>query len=159
MSALAYIQTLQPLYWGVAVIRAISKWGQSREAIARLYNAAAATPSSFNRLEKEFVRQTIKVSEIIHPTGEGVSGKTFIECEFHGPGLILMSGCTFDEYYGGNVEFIRLRGPKGQTIPNKAYLFNCHLKDCRFYNVAIALTTETVDAFKAINPKMLVLGE
>jgi len=169
MSALAYLQSLQPLYWGiaffaglifVATIRAITKWGRSREAMARLYDATSATPTSFNRLEKEFVRQTIKASEMIHPVGQPIRDKAFIECEFHGPGLIVLSGCGFDGFEGTNVEFIRLHAPSGPAIPSKAYLANCHLRRCRYYNLVVAMTSESVDQLKAaMGGNIVVMGE
>ncbi len=169
MSALAYFQTLPPLYWGaaffaglllVAIVRAITKWGRSRDALARLYEASAATPGSFNRLETEFVRQTIKVSDLIHPLGEPLTEKTFIECEFHGPGLLALSACGFDGFGGGNVELIRLRSSNGTMMPSKAVLLNCHLRRCRFYNVAIAMTSDSVDQLKKlVDSRIPVMGE
>ena len=171
MSGLAYFQALPPLYWGaaffaglvlVSIVRAITKWGRSRDALARLYEATAATPSSFNRLQGEFVRQTINVRELIHPLGQPLRDKTFVDCEFHGPGLMVLSGSGFaGQMGGGNVEFIRLRTNAGTTTPNKAILSNCHLRNCRFYNVAIALTSESIDDMKKMmaGETMIVMGE
>jgi hypothetical protein len=161
MSALAYFQALPPLYWGiaffaglvlVALVRAITKWGTSRDALARLYEATAAQPHSFNRLKSEFVRETVKISDLIHPLGEPIRGKAFIDCEFHGPGLLVLSGCNFDGFGGGNVELIRLQSSKGTMM-------DCNLVRCRCYNVAIALTSDSVDELKARMGKVPVVGE
>jgi hypothetical protein len=53
---------------------------------------------------------------LIHPVGEPLVNKTFIECDFYGPGTLALSGCAVDILTADYVEFIRLTKPTGPVL-------------------------------------------
>jgi len=102
MSLLAKLQELPPLAWGLAffgglilmaIFRAIRSWAGVRTAQKRLYERAAETKHPFNRIEPEFSRQKINIVDLIHPIGEPLARKGFTDCEFYGPGFLVLSDC------------------------------------------------------------------
>lgn len=134
--------------------------GRQRAAEAKMLEIIAGKgPTSFNRLEPQFHKQQISLAELIHPLGEPLREKVFTDCEFYGPGLMGLSGSTIDGFGAGNAELIRLKNDRMTNLPTKAMMMNCHFIRCKFYNVVVAMTSDSVDQLRVAIPNIPVLGE
>lgn len=147
-------------YMFLATGYAAIAWAKDRAASARLKDVIASKgPTAFNRLEPQFTRQRINVSDLIHPLGEPLSGKVFTECDFFGPGLMMLSGSRVTGLSGGHIEIVRLKDDLATRAPNKATLIGCHLIACKYYNVVLGLPSADTDGFKKLFPALLIVGE
>lgn len=106
MGALAYIQQLPPLIWGVAfflgvfavaIIRAINAWAYERRSSAKYLEIISLSPKSVNPLKQTFDREKISLSDFwnILVKMRSYKGQVFRDCHIHGPGaIVLYHGCT-----------------------------------------------------------------
>jgi hypothetical protein len=162
MSFAAVTEPLQhwsPLSWfviGVAsaiaggLFFAIAAWTRERFARYRIWQAAATRPSRINPLAGEFTRETISIAELMNPMGLPTAEKHFIECDFMGPGLVVISACFVGmPLQFGNVEFVQIpdRYP-AKAMPNKLWLDRCQIHRCRFWNLIIAVTPDTAETIR-----------
>jgi hypothetical protein len=124
-------------------------WFRAKIYEARYLQFAAVKPDHFNRIEGQFTKQKIALADLIHPLGEPLIGKIFVDCEFYGPGIMGLSGCAFEGFGGGGIELMALKSGTFRGTPNKAVLINCHFRRCKFYNVIIAMSAQSVDDLNA----------
>jgi hypothetical protein len=128
-----------------AFIAACIGWLRARIYEARLYQIASVAKPPFNRLEQQFTKQVISITDLIHPLGEPISAKTFIDCEFYGPGILALSAASFDGFWGNGTEFATAKeGEAKKLLPNKAIITQSHLIRCKFYNMVVMMTEKSV---------------
>lgn len=160
-----------PLSWGIAFMIffiaalvcacLLAKWSEIN-ARGRIFRASSEKPSPINLLDGEFTRQTIRIESLVHPMGLPMERKTFIECDFVGPGIIALSGCTFvGRVLGvGNVEFVEIGDGAGIIqAPNKCVMLRCTLSSCRFFNVVIAVSPDSAVVIRRELPRTPWLTE
>lgn len=148
------LRQFAPLSWGLAFLLfsfvgaiVLLSAAKAREIMLRskVLSAAAQKTRNINPLDNEFTRETICVDDLIHPIGMPMKDKVFLGCDFHGPGLVILSGCNMlgTPTYG-NVEFLEVFSD-GSMIPNKIVLDHCTLNNCRFFNVVIGMNTSSAE--------------
>jgi hypothetical protein len=106
-------------------------------AQARLAHALAIEPKNINPLAEKFDRQQIRLSDFASPITQEYAGKTFIDCEFVGPGVIFFyRGVGLQEWRIEACDFIAV-GPgaiRTGTIFSDSLFIRCH-----FYKVLFIL--------------------
>jgi uncharacterized membrane protein YeaQ/YmgE (transglycosylase-associated protein family) len=123
-------------------------WGYFRLKIAQArYFAEISKPSDIiNPLDSVFQRRRISVSGLKDPMGRPVSDKTFVECEFVGPAVLVPQNCTFEGLVADNCDYAALRAdvPSVQIF-NGVMMTGCVFRRCRFINCVLIFSQPDAD--------------
>jgi len=132
----------------VWLIFASGAWFRAERIRAAFLRNARSSSIDFNPLEDPTQHRRISLIDIIHPTGEAIKNKTFVNCEFVGPGTIIFAGCHVHNLHLGNCEGIKMAGETILNVPNKALFIDCTFRDCKFYNIILAVPNKFYDELK-----------
>ena len=115
----------------------------------QFFAALSQTPNNFNPKLHNYSDNVFRIQDMMpNPMAHTLEGRTFHNCDFIGPGVVLFAGnihihrqtpgpMFFD---CGDVIF----PPVGTNLTSALVLNNCTLRDCRFYRVGIITSAESV---------------
>ena len=144
-----------PLSYGVIIlltaliyyiIFALRHFGRSRQALAD-FEARRARATTINPLKNTFVRDKIKITDFYHDFYQAKELARFEECEFYGPGAMLLDGGHIDVFHTHNCEFVGV--PLLQPLYSVAHFKNCTFTKCRFYRVMFVCSKEQLAEIEA----------
>lgn len=152
-SATEWMNSTGPLSWGVAGLAAALTvyWtmigGRALAARARLARAMAdaaesvAGGSAINPLKGDFVRERIRLSDLISPAGSPLRSYTFKNCELIGPAVLFLDpDVVFRANHVEFVEFIKINPYAGQLWPNKIVMHGGLIEGCVLVNVILLVS-------------------
>jgi hypothetical protein len=161
----AALESYGPVAWGtvglvtvfvLALVYAMVAWGTKTRTKARYDARLLEGGSIINPLEAVFVRKRIVLDQFVLPSHPLIEGKTFIDCDFIGPGCIyLHSGNSTGALRPPAVDAVWLA--PGAQFTNMFTFRNCVFRNCSFQRITLFASLEYFDALKD-SPVMSWIG-
>lgn len=138
---------LGSLILAAAAALAASAYRRFKEG--QLYRALAQKQSGFNPKSDNYSDEVFNVADMFHPMSHVLDQKTFHNCDFIGPGVILFDGHI--NLVGGG-DFVEcgdlIFAPGGTAVTSVLVLRNCTFRNCRFFRVGLLTSSPgVIDGF------------
>jgi len=112
----------------------------------------AASPPSFNPLDTVFERMQLKLSDLRNPYAPVHDGKTFLDCELIGPGVIAFYGSTVERVAFIGCDCVAIK--KDAQVQNLLVLRNAVVRGGEIYGATILFSEADVPGFRTAMPNI-----
>lgn len=112
---------------------------------AQFFRSLGRDGRTFNPKLPSYSDSVFKVAEMFHPMSHVLTGKTFYNCDFIGPSVIMFDGHVTMMGDGGFHDCGDVIFPPAGTNLTSALVFrNCTFNNCRFFRVGVITSSISV---------------
>jgi len=140
--------------FAVLILNAWAHYGM-RSAQSRAWGAMAERTFRVNPLDEQFARQRINIADFFNPFSAVYRNKTFIDCEFMGPGVVAFVNSNVEIDGIIDCEFIEVAG--NIHVRNVVGFENAALRRCRFYRMTLLFPPNDAQRLRQTNPALVWL--
>lgn len=109
-------------------------------ATASFHEKLSRIPNRINPLDTTFEKKVISLSDFSRPGKQLYEGKTFTDCEFHGPGNMAMIEGHID---GMAIDPGDILVPRDGLTTCAIVFKNCYFINCSYFRIGIVVSQET----------------
>ncbi len=133
-----------------ATISVLIAWARHMFINASIQKKFYQTADRINPMQSHFLRNRIKLEDLLPPGIGWVEGKTFEDCDLVGPLNILTIDVTMHGNFFESVDHIEIAADTLYNIKNARVFKDCTFRKCRFYNVSFLINEVNYDNVTSI---------